>query len=72
MTIENAIRVMAGIMILISVALSIYVHPYGIGLAVFVALNLIQSAFTGVCPAVAIFKKLGFKEANGSCNSSIN
>lgn len=70
MTIENAIRVMAGTMILISVALSIYVHPYAIGIAVFVALNLIQSAFTGICPAVSILKKLGLKEASGSCNPS--
>ena len=70
MTIENAIRVMAGFMVLLSVGLSVYVHPYAIGLAIFVALNLIQSAFTGICPAVAIFKKLGLKEASGGCCTS--
>lgn len=65
MTIENAIRILAGSVVLISVTLSKLVHPYWILLAVFTALNLIQSAFTGICPAIYFLKKLGFKE--GSC-----
>lgn len=61
MNIENALRVFAGTMVLISVVLTYFVHPYFVWFTVFIGLNLIQSAFTGFCPAIAILKKLGFK-----------
>jgi Protein of unknown function (DUF2892) len=61
MTTDNAVRVLAGVFVLTSIALSRYVHPNWIWLGVFVGINLIQSAFTGFCPAEMIFKKLGFK-----------
>ncbi|MBB5033429.1 YgaP family membrane protein [Prosthecobacter vanneervenii] len=63
MKLENAIRALAGTLILLSLALSHYVHPNWIWLAVFVGANLLQSAFTGFCPAETIFKKLGFKDS---------
>jgi hypothetical protein len=66
MTVENAIRVLAGCMILTSLALAHYVSPKWLFLTGFVGLNLIQSAFTGFCPAELILKKLG---AGGSCCS---
>jgi hypothetical protein len=53
---------MAGTMILLSVILTVAVHPGFVWLTVFVGLNLIQSAFTGICPAVALLKKLGLRE----------
>lgn len=59
MTIENAIRILAGTMILISLALAHWVSIHGLWLAAFVGVNLIQSAFTGFCPAETIFRKLG-------------
>ncbi|MCP5076588.1 MAG: DUF2892 domain-containing protein [Psychromonas sp.] len=61
MTIENGVRVLAGSMILLSVLLTTFVHPNFLWLTVFVGLNLLQSAFTGFCPAVTILKKLGLK-----------
>ncbi|ASA57477.1 YgaP family membrane protein [Vibrio gazogenes] len=61
MTIENGVRVIAGSMILLSVILTYFVHPYFVWLTVFIGLNLIQSALTGICPAVFILKKLGLK-----------
>jgi hypothetical protein len=67
MTIENAIRIVAGTMILISLALYRWVSPWGLLLAVFVAVNLIQSAFTGFCPAAIILQKLGVGSGTGSC-----
>lgn len=60
MKLENAIRALAGTLILVSLALSHYVNPNWIWLAVFVGANLLQSAFTGFCPAETVFKKLGF------------
>lgn len=59
MTLDRAILSFAGFMILVSVALGHYVSPYWLFLTVFVGLNLIQSSFTGFCPAAMVLKKLG-------------
>ncbi len=59
MNLESAIRVLAGTLVLASVVLSRLVSPWWLLLAAFVGLNLIQSAFTGFCPAELILKKLG-------------
>jgi hypothetical protein len=67
MTVENAIRLMAGTLVLVGLALGLRVHQYWFGLCAFVGLNLIQSAFTHFCPAEMIFKKAGLKPA-GSCS----
>jgi len=61
MTLQNAVRAFAGIMVLVSVALTYYVHPNFIWLTVFVGFNLVQSSFTGFCPAAMILSKFGFK-----------
>ena len=61
MTIDKAVLIFAGFMILLSLALTYYVHPAWMLLTVFVGLNLVQSAFTGFCPAAMVFKKLGVK-----------
>lgn len=61
MTISNAVTAMAGAMVLISLALTYYVHPNFVWLTVFVGANLLQSSFTGFCPAANIFKALGLK-----------
>lgn len=62
MTINSAVRLLAGSMVLISIALSIWVHPYWIALAIFVGFNLVQSSFTGFCPPSIVFRKLGLKQ----------
>lgn len=67
MKIENAIRILAGTMVLISVALAHWVHEAWLLLAVFVGCNLIQSAFTGFCPAEIIMRRLGVGGKGGSC-----
>ncbi len=61
MTVGNAVTAMAGSMVLISLALTYYVNSNFVWLTVFVGVNLLQSSFTGFCPAANIFKKLGFK-----------
>jgi hypothetical protein len=61
MTIENALRAMAGIMILLSTALAVWISPWWLLLTGFVGLNLLQSAITNTCPAVWFFRKLGLK-----------
>ena len=62
MTINNGVRVVAGVFVLASLALGWWVHPYWFFFTAFVCVNLIQSAFTGFCPAEKILKKMGLKE----------
>jgi hypothetical protein len=59
MTIDRAVMAFAGCMILLSLALSQVMSPYWLLLTAFVGANLLQSAFTGFCPAAMIFKRLG-------------
>ena len=61
MTIDRAVLAFAGVMVLLSVALTVWVSPLWMWFTVFIGLNLLQSAFTGFCPAAAVFKKLGFQ-----------
>lgn len=64
MTVERALRMMAGAVILLSMALAYFVSPRWYYLTGFVGLNLFQSAFTNWCPAMVIFRKLGLADAN--------
>ena len=64
---EHVIRVMAGSMVLISLALGHFVNPLWHWLGVFVGVNLVQSAFTGFCPAENILGFLGVGTPEGSC-----
>ena len=68
MTIENGVRVVAGTMILVSVALTLYVHPLFWIFTAFIGLSLIQSAFTGFCPPALLLRKLGCKDGPSSCS----
>jgi hypothetical protein len=70
-TVDRAIFRMAGTMILASVALGWWVSPYWLLLAVFVGANMLQSSFTGFCPAATIFQKLGLKPGGAfSCGTA--
>jgi len=62
MTVERALRLMAGVVILLSLALSHWFSQYWLWLTVFVGLNLLQSAFTNWCPAMSIFRAMGLKD----------
>ena len=62
MTLNAALRLMAGLVVLISLALAYYHSPLWLWLTVIVGLNLLQSAFTGWCPAMTLFRQLGLKE----------
>ena len=62
MNVGNAVRVMAGTMVLLSVALTYWVSPWFVLLTLFVGVNLILSAFTGFCPAEKVFRKMGLKD----------
>lgn len=60
---QSAVHVLAGLLILTGLALAWWVNHWWLLLAVFVGANLLQSGFTGFCPAEMIFARLGFKDA---------
>lgn len=64
MNLDNAVMAFAGLVVLIGIALAITIHPWWIGLTAFAGLNLIQSAFTGFCPAAIVFRRLGVRPGN--------
>jgi hypothetical protein len=61
MTLDRSVLAFAGVMILVSLALTQWVSPHFVWLTVFAAANMIQSAFTGFCPAASIFRLAGVK-----------
>jgi len=63
MTVERAIRALAGSLVMLSVALGYWVHPAFFVFTAFVGANLFQSAFTNACPAMTVFRRLGLPDA---------
>jgi hypothetical protein len=63
MTINEALRLIAGAFVLLSVALGYWVHPGWLLFTAFVGLNLLQSAFTKWCPMMSVLEKLGLPDS---------
>ncbi|GGO84261.1 sulfurtransferase [Nocardioides phosphati] len=59
MTVDRAVLILAGTMTLTSAILVALVSPWFLLLTGFVGANLLQSAFTGFCPAAIVFRRLG-------------
>ncbi len=53
------IRRFAGVFILLSLALGVWVHPAWLGFTAFVGLNLLQSSVTKFCPLERILGRFG-------------
>ncbi len=58
MSTERALTAFAGLMVLLSVALTQWVHPGFIWFTVFIGANLFQQSFTGFCPATLVMRKV--------------
>ncbi len=67
MNVDRIVHLVAGIMVLASIAMAHYVDVNWIFLAGFVGLNLAQSGLTNFCPLASILKRLGVPQ--GSCCS---
>lgn len=65
MTVERALRLIAGTFVLLSLALGTWVNPKWYWFTAFVGLNLLQSGFTNWCPMMSILKVAGLR-----CESS--
>lgn len=66
MTTENAIRIFAGLFILVSLGLGVEASPlfhskYWLWFTAFVGANLLQSGFSHFCPLEMILQRLGMK-----------
>ena len=61
MTIERGLRLVAGMVILLSVTLAVFHSPGWLFLTAFAGLNLLQSALTNWCPMVWLLARLGLR-----------
>jgi len=73
MSIERAIRIMAGFFVMLSLALGVegspvFVSRWFLAFTAFVGLNLFQSGFTGFCPPSFLLRRLGFKDEGSVCS----
>ncbi len=59
MSIDRLVMLIAGSMILLSLALSQLHHVYWLFLTAFVGANLLQASITGFCPLAKILKAFG-------------
>ncbi len=61
MSLERALTAFAGLMVLISLVLTYWVHPNFVWLTTFIGANLFQQSFTGFCPVVMLMRRLGLR-----------
>ncbi len=59
MSVERSVEAFVGVMVLISVALTYFVHPAFIWMTVLVGINVFQQALTGFCPVGMLLHRLG-------------
>lgn len=71
MTVERYLRLIAGVFVLATLLLGCYASPYWFLFTGFVALNLIQSAFTNWCPMMTVLRWLGAADED-SARTAIN
>jgi hypothetical protein len=64
MNIDRAVLAFAGMVVLVSLALSQLHSPYWLYLTAFAGLNMLQASFTGFCPAALFFRKMGCAPGN--------
>jgi hypothetical protein len=69
MTVERLIRIFAGLFVLASLALGVFVNPHFLWFTAFVGLNLFQSGFTRLCPLESILRRLGVRSGGTACAS---
>jgi hypothetical protein len=63
MTVERALRLIAGALVTLSVLLGIYVNANFLWFTLSVGVNLFQSSFTNWCPMMVILRKGGLPDA---------
>lgn len=69
MKLEPTLRIIAGLVVLGSLALGYLVSPYWHLLTAFAGLNLLQSGFTGWCPIIPVLRRAGASPATYDCGA---
>ena len=69
MTVEQGLRLAAGVVVGGSVALSQWHSPWWLALTGFAALNLVQSAFTNWCPMVTLLRRAGLRRCEAAAEA---
>lgn len=69
MTVERGLRMVAGVVILASLALGYWVSPHWYLFTAFVGLNLLQSAFTNWCPVMVVLRAMKLSEPECSAKA---
>ncbi len=64
MNLDRAVLAFAGVIVLASLMLGVFVSSYWFLLTAFAGVNMVQAAFTGFCPAAIVFKALGVKSGH--------
>jgi hypothetical protein len=59
---ERIVRAVAGIIVLVSIALAYFVNINWLWMGVFVGINLLQSSFTRFCPLEKILDAAGVEK----------
>ena len=62
MNVNDWLRAIAGLLIVVSLALGWWVHPAFFLFTAFVGLNLFQSGFSHWCPMMKLLRTAGVKE----------
>ena len=60
-TVDRGLRLVAGLFVMLSVALGVLINPWWFAFTVFVGANLFQSAFTNWCPMMLILRRIGLR-----------
>ena len=68
MTVDRTVKIISGIVVILSVLLGMNVNEAWFYLTLFVGFMVIQSAFTGFCPCEGVAKALGAKEESYACD----
>jgi hypothetical protein len=71
MTIDPAIRLIAGVFVIASVLLGMFADARFLWFTVFVSANLVQSSFTGWCPMMTILRKLGVPDRRPTADEAV-
>ena len=72
MTIERGLRLLAGVVVLLSLSLAHFFSHYWLWLTAFAGVNLLQSAFTDWCPAMPVLRAIGMKDATCGSHTGLN
>jgi hypothetical protein len=65
MNIERFVRLIAGVVILLTVAAGYWLSAWFYLLTAVMGANLVQSAFTNWCPAMTVLRGLGVTDSQG-------